>query len=304
MKILYSSDTHVHPGHLDRFLQAAGELAPQLLIVGGDIIPDWKGSIAASIEPHKLWVKNVLLPRLQAFRNVHNEARILLDLGNDDIAAARPLMEAADGSDFELLHMRVIEVSEKLAVVGYMAVNPTPFLIKDWEKPDCRDRDGLSELRVARTGYVTHSGAVTPHVLDLSAGAIEDDLEALSSTMETPGWRDSSFIFVCHAPPKDSALDLTQSGLHVGSLAVRRFLEHWSSTGRLLLSLHGHIHESPWKTGRAWQVIGDVPCFNVGQTPKMLRALLLNTEAVPDSARLVTLTRDGQVTVAGEEEWL
>ncbi len=304
MKVLYSSDTHVHPGHLRRFLQAARELAPQLLIIGGDIIPDWKGSIAASIEPHKLWVRDVLLPRLREFRIAHSEARVLIDLGNDDIAAARPLMEAADGSDLDLLHLRVTKVSENLAVLGYMAVNPTPFLIKDAEKPDCRDHDGLSDRRVARAGYVTHSGAALPHVLDPSAGTIEDDLAALSSTMEDPRWGDSSFIFVCHAPPKDTALDTIQSGLHVGSLAVRRFIERWSGIGRLILSLHGHIHEAPWKSGRAWQVIGDVPCFNVGQTAKMLRALLVNTEALPDSARLVTVSRDGQVTVGGEGEWL
>ncbi len=149
MKILYSSDTHVHPGHLDRFLKAAGELGPQLLIVGGDIIPDWKGSIAASIEPHKLWVRDVLLPRLKEFRPPAHETRVLIDLGNDDIAAARPLMEASDGIDLDLLHMRVIKVNENLAVVGYMAVNPTPFLIKDHEKPDCRDHDGLSEGNVS-----------------------------------------------------------------------------------------------------------------------------------------------------------
>jgi uncharacterized protein len=304
MKILYTSDTHVHPGHLDRFLKAARELDPRLLIVGGDIIPDWKGSIAASIEPHKLWVKQKLLPRLRAFHTTPSAAKVLIDLGNDDIAAARPLMEAADGIDLDLLHMRVKEVDENLAVVGYMAVNPTPFLIKDHEKPDCRDYDGLSELRVATSGYVTHSGAATPHVLDFSAGAMEDDLAELSATMEDPRWDHCSFIFVCHAPPKNSALDLTQSGLNVGSLAVRRFLQRWSGTGRLILSLHGHIHEAPWKSGQAWQYIGDVPCFNVGQTPKALRALLLNTEAVVPSARLVTVSREGEVAVADEGEWV
>ena len=294
----------MHPGHLDRFLKAAGELRPQLLIVGGDIIPDWKGSIEASIEPHQLWVRNVLLPRLREFRAAHKEIRVLIDLGNDDIAAARPQMEADDGADLDLLHMQVIEVSENLAVVGYMAVNPTPFLIKDREKPDCRDHDGLSEGRVARAGYVTYSGAATPYTLDFSAGAIEDDLAELASTMQGPRWGKSSFIFVCHAPPKNTALDLTQSGLHVGSLAVRRFIERWSGTRRLILSLHGHIHEAPWKSGQAWQHVGDVPCFNVGQTPKMLRALFLKTGAVPDSARLVTVTREGKVTVAGQGVWV
>jgi|WetSurMetagenome_2_1015567.scaffolds.fasta_scaffold03666_4 uncharacterized protein len=304
MNILYTSDTHVHPGHLDRALKAARELRPQLLIVGGDIIPDWKGSIAASIEPHKLWVKNVLLPRLGQFRAACRETRVLIDFGNDDIAAARPLMEEADGIDFDLLHTQVIEVAEDLVVAGYMVVNPTPFLIKDYEKPDTKDRDGLSETGVVRTGYVTHTGTATPHVLDRATGTMVEDLSGLSAIMENPQWGNCSFIFVCHAPPKDTALDRIQSDLNVGSLAVRRFIEHWSPSGRLILSLHGHIHEAPWKSGRAWQHVGDVPCFNVGQTPKMLRALLVNTESVADSARLVTVSRDGEVTVAAKGEWL
>jgi uncharacterized protein len=140
--------------------------------------------------------------------------------------------------------------------------------------------------------------------LDFSAGAIEDDLAELSSTMEETRWGKSCFIFVCHAPPQHTALDLMHGGLNVGSLAVRRFIERWSGTGRLILSLHGHIHEAPWKSGRVWQFIGHVPCFNVGQTPKMLRALFLNTEEVPASARLVTVGSDGKVTVSGEGMWL
>ncbi len=304
MNILYTSDTHVHPGHLDRALKAARELRPQLLIVGGDIIPDWKGSIAASIEPHKLWVSNVLLPRLRDFRTDCKETRVLIDLGNDDIAAARPLMEEADGIDFDLLHRQIIEVAEDLVVAGYMAVNPTPFLIKDSEKPDTRDHDGLSTNGAVAAGYVTHSGVPTPHVLDPATGTIEEDLAGLSAIMEDSLWGNSPFIFVCHAPPKDTALDLTQRDFNVGSLAVRRFVERWSGSGRLILSLHGHIHEAPRKSGRAWQYVGNVPCFNVGQTSKMLRALLVNTEAAADSARLVTVNRDGEITVAASGDWL
>jgi uncharacterized protein len=304
MNILYTSDTHVHPGHLDRALEAAKELRPQLLIVGGDIIPDWKGSIEASIEPHRLWVSSVLLPRLREFLMACRGTRVLIDLANDDIAAARPLMEAADGIDFDLLHMQVVEVDEDLVVAGYMTVNPTPFLIKDCEKPDTRDRDGLSEHGIAKSGYVTQSGTATAHLLDSASGTIEDDLAGLSAIMNDPRWGNCPFIFVCHAPPRDTALDRTQNGFNVGSLAVRRFIEHWSASGRLILSLHGHIHEAPRKSGRAWQYVGDVPCFNVGQTSKMLRSLLLDTEAVAGSARLVTVSRDGEVVVAPEGNWL
>ncbi|NOY24873.1 MAG: hypothetical protein GXP62_03285 [Oligoflexia bacterium] len=61
-------------------------------------------------------------------------------------------------------------------------------------------------------------------------------------------------ILLCHAPPRDTALDLTHSGLHVGSDAIaERARQH---TGVLLC---GHIHEAPGVVE-----IGDCMCMNVG----------------------------------------
>jgi uncharacterized protein len=302
MKILYTADIHVHPVHLERFLKATRELVPQVLIIGGDLIPDWKGSIEASIEPHKLWVSNVLLPRIKEFNEAFPQTPVLLDLGNDDIAAARPLVEARDGLDLHLLHRRVVKIGERLAVAGYMAVNPTPFKIKDREKPDCKDHDGLSEPGVVKTGYVTGSGKAVPIHLDPMTGTVEDDLDELSAVLGSPGWLDCSFVFVAHAPPKDTALDQLATGSHVGSLAVRRFIERWAATGRLIVSLHGHIHESPWSSGRIWQHVVGVPSFNAGQQPQVLRCLLLDTEAIVDSARLVTVTRTGGVSIMEKDQ--
>jgi uncharacterized protein len=304
MKVLYTSDTHVHPAHLNRLLAAAMQLCPDAVIIGGDLIPAWKGSIAASIEPHRAWVRDKMLPSLRKFRAECPHIPVLLDLGNDDIAAARPLMAARDGEDLHLLHMRIIELDAGLAVAGYMQVNPTPFAIKDHEKPDCLDRDGLSDPSVKRVGSATRSGVELPLELNVAGGTIEDDLEELSAIMESAHWSSRSFIFVCHAPPRDTALDQTGTGAHVGSLAVRRFIEKWSAEGRLVASLHGHIHESPWQSGRAWEYVASVPCFNVGQQRHLLRAVLMETDNVAESARAVVVEPSGQVSVREKDEWL
>ena len=47
-------------------------------------------------------------------------------------------------------------------------------------------------------------------------------------------------IAVIHQPPVDSALDRIQSGVHVGSQAVRRFIERSDA----IVCMTGHIHES------------------------------------------------------------
>ncbi len=298
MKILYTSDTHVYPAHLDRLLKAAATLQPAAVIIGGDINPNWKGSIGDSIESHKLWLKERLLPRIGKFRQEHSTIPVLLDLGNDDIAAARFLLEEKDGKELHLLHMRVAKIGEGLAVAGYMKVNPTPFGIKDNEKPDCKDRDGLSDPGVKRSGSVTVSGVEEPYKLELSGGFIEDDLLELSAVLESAEWKDCSFLFVSHAPPRDTSLDLTGTGLHVGSLAVRRFIERWSATGRLIASFHGHIHESPMKSGRLWQHVGNAPSFNVGQTAERLRALLFDLDSPLEGSRLVLAQSSGEVSLS------
>lgn len=304
MKILYASDTHVHPAHFSRLLYAAEELQPDAVIVGGDINPNWRGDVGASIDPHRTWIRERLLPRLQAFRRGNPSIPVLLDLGNDDIAAARNLLEELDGKDLQLLHGRVVRIGSRLAVAGYMVVNPTPFAIKDWEKQDCRDRPGLADPGVVRTGTVTRSGFAEPVQLGPSAGSMEEDLESLSDSMRHPMFEGCQFIFVCHAPPRDSFLDLTGHRIHVGSLAVRRFIEQWSVDGRLRVSLHGHIHESPWESGGVLDILGGVPCYNIGQKREGLRALILDTESPVASARLLTVAPSGELNVMEEGVWL
>ncbi len=304
MKLLYTSDTHVYPAHLGRLLSAARQLRPDAVILGGDLIPDWRGSVADSLEPHRLWVREKLLPDLQAFRSACPQTRLLLDFGNDDIAAARSPLVEADGRWFDLLHMRVVRISPGLVVAGYMVVNPTPFRLKDYEKPDTADHPGLSGPGPVIAGQRTSSGVIEPHTLSLADGTMEADLDALSAVLESDLWREHRFLFVSHCPPKDTVLDRTNCNLNVGSLAVRRFIEHWGPTGRLVAGCHGHIHESPWQSERAWQDLAGVPCFNVGQQRETLRALLLDTGNVSGSARLVRVDSSGTAKVAAAGEWL
>lgn len=62
-------------------------------------------------------------------------------------------------------------------------------------------------------------------------------------------------VLLSHTPPARSTLDRTAKGMHVGSRAVRR----WIDRSRPKLFVCGHIHES---SGLAR--IGGVPCLNAG----------------------------------------
>lgn len=131
------------------------------------------------------------------------------------------------------------------AVYGYACVPPTPFLLKDWE---CYDVS-----RYVPPGSVSPEEGLRTVATDENAfkwRTIQQELKALAS--DDPLDR-AKFLF--HTPPYDTALDRAaldgkvyehvSLDVHVGSIAVRRFIEQRQP----LLSLHGHVHESARLTG-------------------------------------------------------
>jgi len=62
-------------------------------------------------------------------------------------------------------------------------------------------------------------------------------------------------VLVSHSPPRETRLDRTTLGQHVGSQAVRDFLE----SGAVDLCVCGHIHEAAGE-----DTVGKTPCVNLG----------------------------------------
>jgi len=62
-------------------------------------------------------------------------------------------------------------------------------------------------------------------------------------------------IMVCHTPPKDTAIDVIRSGLHVGSSVVRDFIVQYKPD----VCISGHIHES-----RGTEMVGNTLILNAG----------------------------------------
>ena len=89
------------------------------------------------------------------------------------------------------------------------------------------------------------------------------------------GWRDVNSarwkIFVPHAPPRGTALDKILIGKHVGSLAVREFVELRQPD----VLVCGHIHES-----RGIDVLGKTQMVNCGTAARGYYAVIEMSEAV------------------------
>jgi len=110
-------------------------------------------------------------------------------------------------------------------------------------------------------------------------GTIAGDLEALAGGEDVSG-----AVFLFHAPPHGTGLDRAALDgrtvdhvpldVHVGSIAIRRFVE----ARQPLATLHGHVHESARLTG-AWQErIGRTVCLSAAHDGPELALVRLDLE--------------------------
>lgn len=261
MRILFAADIHASPNHLNALMDTALSSHAEGLIIGGDIVPHYLPQYKhlSLIMAQATYLRETFIP---AFKDL--KARrcipVFLDMGNDDLAANRSILEAYDGGLFHLLHMRRWRLAKGVDIIGYMAVPPTPFNRKDWEKPDTSAFPGRPGNQFRTRGFITKMGREEKFILNLkSPETIEADLKILSRRIRRP------FIFISHSPPADTPLDLTDFNRHVGSLAIHDFISQWARAGLLVASLHGHIHESPAISGANKTRINGAICINPGQ---------------------------------------
>ncbi|MFH0748923.1 MAG: metallophosphoesterase [Candidatus Bathyarchaeota archaeon] len=81
----------------------------------------------------------------------------------------------------------------------------------------------------------------------------------------------TQFVLVSHSPPLNTKVDLTASGIHAGSKAVREFVE----TQKPSLVLCGHIHEARGET-----ILNETVLVNPGPAHLDLYAIVDITEGI------------------------
>ena len=238
---LFAADLHGSVPRAAALLAAIGRERPRGVFLGGDLLRHGDGAA---------YIVDVLAPgfeRLRASLGADAPA-VFVILGNDDPRALEPAVTEADAQGtWHYVHGRGVAFAG-FTVFGYNCVPPTPFRLKDWERYDVS--------RYVDPGCVApeegaHSVPVSPH--ELRFATIAGDLRIL---MEGHDPRRAVCLF--HSPPYRTALDRAALDdrrvdhvpldVHVGSIAIRRFMEEREPW----LGLHGHVHESARLTG-AWR---------------------------------------------------
>jgi Icc-related predicted phosphoesterase len=272
---LFASDLHGRPDRYDKLVRAIAAERPAAVFLGGDLLPN------AGTAPD--FLDTSLIPRWEALRHRLGPAypRVFVILGNDDARGEEATVQrAGDRGLWEYAHDRRIAWGS-LEVWGYACVPPTPFRLKDWERYDV-SRQVEPGCTPPDEGWLT----VPRSEHELRYGTIREDLDRLVGQADL-----GRAVFLFHAPPYHTALDRAALDgrsvdwapldVHVGSIAVRRFIE----ARQPLVTLHGHIHESARLTGRWRERIGRTHAFSAAHDGPELALVRFDPEAPERATR-------------------
>ena len=251
-KILFVTDLHGNVAKYRRVFEAAIKHGVAAVVNGGDMLT-LDGDLHGS---QRDFIEGFLSPYFSGYE----KAGIyhLGFLGNDDLKIHDDVFAETCRKYKHIVNLaqRRFELNA-LEFIGMNWVADYPFRLKD----RCR-RDGPGYVFQEQFGTGLLSTPEGFRELDdwpayaATLPAIEDELAALP-------WPAAAgrTIYVIHTPPFGLGLDVISSGEKVGSQAVSRFI----GETRPLLTLHGHIHESPAISGIWKAKIGETVCVQPGQ---------------------------------------
>lgn len=290
-RLLFTSDIHGNEVQYRKLVDYAIRTCADFVIIGGDIAPK-NINEDFIITDQRLFLEEDLPALLQPLREKSPKTSIFLMMGNDDCKTNMDVLERNDPNLFRLIHRKRIELTERFDIVGYSFVPITPFKMKDWEKYD------LSEVP---------DDLVVDHIM-----RIADNCELKGYQSTETGWREFTFtsemrrydsiqndlarspfcektnetIYVFHTPPDATNLDVSFDNRHLGSMALRLFIEKHQP----YLTLHGHIHETVECAGDYRHWIGKTLCLTAGNDDfsAQLRILVLDPYD-PENAKRIAI---------------
>ncbi len=240
----FVTDLHGRWTRYQKLFDAIDRERPDAVFLGGDLFPSGLGGILG-IKEYNDFLEDVLAAGFKKLKESlgADYPSVFMILGNDDVKTEEERVKGKQEL-WTYVHNRRVLWGD-YAIYGYACVPPTPFKLKDWEHYDVSRY--LDPLCIApEEGW--YSVPVPKEILKHET--ILSDLQRLVSGEDL-----SRAIFLFHTPPYDTGLDRAaldgkkvdhiSVDVHIGSIAVRRFIE----SKQPLLTLHGHVHESARITG-------------------------------------------------------
>jgi Icc-related predicted phosphoesterase len=259
MKVLYTSDLHGEIRLYQELLALATSSSVEIITLGGDLLPSFPPTkrYEDMIPNQKAFIDRFLFPFFKKILETTSAEEIFLIPGNWDLGYPYLFRQPAEGL-FDL-SQKIYRLKNGYDLVGYPFVPPTPFRPKDYERMDDPEapwppQKDPSYIRSSdQTDQLT---AVDPYGYLRGRETIREDLGRLPKPLSN-----KKAIYVMHSPPFETKLDFIQGEKSAGSRSIRAFIEG----SQPLLTLHGHIHESPEISGAFFDRIGETISINPGQ---------------------------------------
>jgi len=279
MHCFFVTDIHGKLARYKNLFSKIIEEKPDAVFIGGDILPN------SFSNEYDDFISDFLVKELMSLKRFLKDffPDIFIILGNDDPRIYEEDLQEIEARDnlWYYMHMRSVKW-KNFNIFGYSMIPPTPFLFKDWEKYD------VSQYVDPGCVHPTEGYRSVDAPKSLKYSSIKEDLFDLCG--ET---KQHNSIFLFHTPPYDTNLDraaldgkmvdYVPLDVHVGSIAVKRFIEEQEP----LLSLHGHIHESTKLTGIWREKIDNTWAFNGANDTQELSIITFDPENLENANRLL-----------------
>ena len=267
MKLLYTSDLHGETHLYQELLELSIASSAEIIALGGDLLPSFPPSkqYEDMIPNQKLFVYQFLIPFFKKILETTAVQQIFLIPGNWDIGYPYLFKDSTEG--IVDLNQRICRLKNGYDLIGYPFVPPTPFRPKDYEKMDDPEAPWPPQKNpsyIRSSGQMDQLTAVDPSIYLRGQETIREDLRRLPKPLYQ-----KRAIYMMHSPPFGTRLDFIQGKISAGSRSIKLFIEE----NQPLLTLHGHIHESPELSGAYSDRVEETISINPGQSAWSSRGL-------------------------------
>ena len=261
MKILYTTDLHGDREKYQMLVPIAKKAGVNTIINGGDILPTKEDLLSNQ----RKFITSFLDSHFSELQDAGID--FIGYLGNDDLGIFDDeftrITEKYKGI-YNLDRKKVLIGDYEF--IGMNLVVDYPFRLKDRCRIDS-PTSGIprqnGDAYISRNGRWQRVSNWRKYVYNLPS--IEDELKRLPQPTD---WEKTIYLF--HMPPCRIGLDHCFDGRKVGSNSIYNFISKYQP----MLTLHGHIHESPKMSGAWKNNIGKTTCIQPGQGTHLDFALM------------------------------
>ena len=269
MRFLITNDLHQQNQKWKLTVAAVKAEKPQWVFITGDILPK---------EPFTLASQRDFFKHIERYLTEMKSLgveEVFTYLGNDDMALLEGELDALQDKELCRNMNNVVNVWGESAIAGMPFVRDYPFGMKTWCAPDFPHVVNPVQYTTPVTMGGDGQWLNIPNLADYlkskkSIGTMLDELDAKIPVNEKP-----NAVYMVHQPPSLCGMDICGNGAEVGSPTVLTFIERTQP----LLTMHGHIHESPYMTGGCWhKQVGRTHVIQPGQLGTKLHYVTADIE--------------------------